>query len=258
MPKQVTISPEVADVLARGQWVGDILFKLPEGQLERPLYEATNKVLVALGGKWDRRERGHIFTLAARDAMEAALAAGVAVDQKRTLEQFFTPPELAARVASLAQIEPEHRVLEPSAGDGALVGAVARACSTAIITAVEIDPATYEALFKQWGLRATILCADFLALPIERQFDRVVMNPPFGRGADMAHVARALENLRPGGRLVAIMSPHWTFATDSASQAFRGLINDHSHSWEALPEGSFKTAGTGVATGILKITKGEI
>lgn len=97
MPKTVDISPEVRDVLARGEWAG-WLYRLPEGQLPRPLYEAVDRVLRALGGKWSKAERGHMFSLDAKAAMVAALEQGHVVDQKRTLEQFGVYP-LAPRIA---------------------------------------------------------------------------------------------------------------------------------------------------------------
>ena len=34
---------------------------LPLGQLDRKTYSAVNKCLEAIGGKWSRKEKGHIF-----------------------------------------------------------------------------------------------------------------------------------------------------------------------------------------------------
>lgn len=34
---------------------------LPPGQLERTTYEAVNKCLVKLVGKWNRKVKGHVF-----------------------------------------------------------------------------------------------------------------------------------------------------------------------------------------------------
>lgn len=262
MPKQVTITPEVRAVLERGAWAEGGTFHLPEGHLERPLYEACDKVLRALGGKWDRKARGHRFAADKRQALEDALNSGVAVDQKRTLEQFFTPPEVAQRAAHYLDIghTDVRRVLEPSAGAGALVRAL-RDYEVEQIVMVEIDPALADALSDQAGPDDVVICADFLSWephPLSPPIDAVLMNPPFGNGADIAHVTRALHYLRPGGVLVSVMSPHWTFAKDRASEAFRGLVNDHSHDWTPLPEGSFRASDTGVNTGLLTIRKGTI
>ena len=260
MPKQVEITPEVRDVLERGHWPSDDLFELPKGQLDRKLYEGVNKVLVALGGKWNRGRQGHVFAGPAREKFEAAMQSGVAVDQKRTMEQFFTPPEIADRVVEMAIPGDGDLILEPSAGGGALIDALIRGgVLPGQIEAIELDRHLYASLRDRFGAQARMIWfGDFMARPIECRFDIIVMNPPFGRGADMAHVTRALEFLRPGGRLCAIMSPHWTFAGDQASAIFRGLVNDHHHTWDTLPDGSFRASGTGVSTGILSITKRSI
>lgn len=257
MPKQVEITADVRAVLERGDWPAPDIYALPPGKLDRPIYQAVDKVLTGLGGRWDRKAQGHRFARDARDAFEAALADGVAVDQKRTLEQFFTPRHIAARIALALDIAPGMTVLEPSAGAGDLIEQLLEiGVREAQITAVEIDPGLISDLHCRFP-GATIIAADFLALPEDREvFDRVAMNPPFGRGADMAHVARAVRLLRPGGILAAIMSPHWTFAEDAQSLSFRAMLSTLSHEWTPLPEGSFRVSGTGVNTGVLIIRKG--
>ncbi len=92
--------------------------------------------------------------------------------------------------------------------------------------------------------------------PNSDPIDAVIMNPPFSKGQDMAHVSRALEFLRPGGTLVAIMPPTWRTSGRNAAAAFIGKISDHSYDWIDLPEGSFREADTSVNTGILTIHKG--
>lgn len=256
MPKQVELTPEAREVLTRAA-IEPLWVFLPTGKLDPAVYKAVDNFLKALGGKWNKSGQGHKFERGTAE-VAAAIAAGTATDTKKTFEQFFTPADIAEQVVDLAQIKGDMRVLEPSAGDGALIAAIARAHSAAIIHAVELDPAMVAILRNKYMLRAMIGEGDFLSVHLTPTFDRVVMNPPFGRGADMAHVTRALSLLKPGGILVAIMSPHWTFASDSAALRFRGLVNDHSHDWTPLPDGSFKASGTNVSTGILTIRKGEI
>lgn len=256
MPKQVELTPEARDVLTRAT-IEPLWVFLPTGHLEATVYKSVDNFLRALGGKWNKHQKGHHFQHGTAE-VAAAVEAGKATDTKKTFEQFFTPPDIAEMVVKLAEIEPGHRVLEPSAGEGALVEAVAKAHTEALITALELDPVLVGVLANKFTLRATIASGDFLAVTMAAHFDRVVMNPPFGRGADMDHVTKALSLLRPGGVLVAIMSPHWTFAVHAAAQTFRGLVNDHHHIWTPLPDGSFKSAGTNVSTGILTIRKGNI
>lgn len=259
MPKKVQITPEVRDVLERSRAEGDILY-LPDIELPRGTYQTVNAVLVALGGKWNKTRRGHVFANGFGAQLDEALAAGHAVDTKRTNEQFFTPPEVALLVFDRAQLLPRHHVLEPSAGMGALLSEPLRlGCP---VTAIEKDAVLAEGLRPLLCAfhRAGVIEADFLELKPDASlpFDRVLMNPPFSQGADMDHVVHALGFLRGGGVLVAIMSPHWTFGSDKRSIAFRGIVNEHSHDWTPLPEGSFKASGTAVNTGILVVRKGTI
>ena len=54
------INDDVANVLANSRIEGNNLY-LPEGQLDRKLYVAVNKVLVVIKGKWNRSAKAHIF-----------------------------------------------------------------------------------------------------------------------------------------------------------------------------------------------------
>ena len=85
--------------------------------------------------------------------------------------------------------------------------------------------------------------AAFLALGDELgTFDRVVMNPPFGHGADIEHIKHAYRKLKPGGRLVAIC------ANGPRQQEVMGEICS---AWIELPAGSFKEQGTNVNAAIV-------
>lgn len=258
--KTVDISDEAAEVLRRGVWSGKV-FMLPAGHLEKPLYAQVDKALRALGGKWHKGLRGHLFAQDAADAMRAALESGNVVDTKRTLEQFFTPAALAEHiVVQLAGVTRGTLVLEPSAGGGALVGPALD--QGASVIAVEIDQGLAGALKILGQMRGgdlNVINTDFLNVPVLSITPTVVvMNPPFSRGQDMAHVRHAFAMLAPGGTLVAIMSPHWVQSTDRASNDFRVFLSqlgDDAYDWESLPEGSFKQAGTGVNTGVLLLRK---
>jgi predicted RNA methylase len=283
--RTVEISDEAAEVLRRGEWEGT-LFKLPPGHLDRKLYEVVDKVLRALGGKWNRSMRGHLFTIQAHAELAAALEAGGVVDQKRTLEQFFTPESLANRMADWLGITDGTHVLEPSAGDGRLArAAIERGGS---VTAIEIDECHMAALLDVADIRAgwmRRICADFMAWTkpakdesngdswFPAEIDAVIMNPPFSNNKDIAHVRRAFAMLRPGGKLAAIMSPHFTFADDRPSREFRELIGYPeaprsaklsldppgeevaTASVELLPAGTFKAEGTSIAAVLVLIEK---
>ena len=171
---------------------------------------------------------------------------------------FETPPELAERVASAAGLwrDPADqsaplRILEPSAGRGALALAVRAKAPTASISCVEIQP-DHVAHLRGLGLGA-VWPVDFLAAPGAGlgRFDRIVMNPPFDGQRDVDHVTHALQFLAPGGRLVAIMSAGAAFRQDAKAQAFRALVDRYKGEFQDLPPGSFAAAGTNVNTVLL-------
>lgn len=186
------------------------------------------------------------------DDMKASLKAGVAVVSAPQL--FPTPPELAARMVREAGIERHHRVLEPSAGTGVILREVYRAGAESV--AVEIVDKIAKALRAQYPLplmkgTPKIMCGDFLswcADDLGGHFDRVVMNPPFANGADVEHVTHAFRLLKPGGRLVAIMSAGVEFRQDRRTRSFRKLVEECGGTIEKLPPKTFEASGTGVNT----------
>lgn len=175
-----------------------------------------------------------------RDKIErgqAALRGGIVAVSAPDL--FPTPPEVAARVAAALGLFPSCRVMEPSAGTGALVRAIRNAEPSARITAYEIS---HDLAHVHGGI-----AADFLTIDPPQagpQIDRVAMNPPFSGGADIQHVRHALRFLVPGGVLVAIVA-------DGPRQA---VAFADAEDLERLPSGTF--AGTGVRSRIIRYTKG--
>lgn len=164
---------------------------------------------------------------------------------------FVSGPRLSAQVARLAGVQPEHTVLDPSAGTGDLLAAVASCCPTATLAAIDIEERLAPALRARLpGLQLTV--SDFLACTPEAfgLVDRIVMNPPFRNGADIAHIEHALRFLAPGGRLVAIC------ANGPRQQSrLRPLVLGSGGSWEALPPEAFKHAGTTVRSVMLALTQ---
>lgn len=78
-------------------------------------------------------------------------------------------------------------------------------------------------------------------------FDCILMNPPFTRQQDIDHVLHAWQFLKPGGRLVSIMSPGWYFRTNRKSVEFKEFVETHG-TWHENDEGAFKESGTNIKT----------
>lgn len=169
---------------------------------------------------------------------------------------FPTPGPVADRLVSRLELRPGCRVLEPSAGIGTLCEAVRDVCPTAQIVTVERLFDCREILelkaFSPAG-------RDFLDYHDAAGFDAVVMNPPFEHLADCDHVRHAFDLLRPGGRLVAIMSPAWQYRDTRKATEFRDWVADVGGSHTELAPGWCDTPEafrrTKVAALILTIDK---
>lgn len=242
------IPEAVLAVLVRGE-IRDGVFFLPNEQLDRKLYVAVNEVLAALGGKWSRSKRGHVFADAPDERIESALATGC-YDDPKTLSFYSTPPKLAEQLVEWAAITPGHVCLEPSAGEGALAREMLK--KAADVVCIEVDERRAAGLARVFD---RVSCADFLEtapLFYGRHFDRIVMNPPFSTPghprADIDHVEHALDFLQPGGRLVSVMSAGILFRSDRRTVAFREAIDERGGSIEPLAAGAFRESGTMVNT----------
>lgn len=237
----ITLTDDVAKILSRSTIRGNQLV-LPAGQLERKTYEAVNKALVAAGGKWQRGAQAHVFDSDPRLKLGLMLETGVAVDEKKQFQAFFTPTALADELVQLGNVEGQ-TVLEPSAGHGALADAC-RVRGAAAVACVELNP---EAAARLEAKGYPVTCGDFLAQPPQPTFDRVVMNPPFTKNQDLKHVEHALGFLKPGGVLVAIMS------ANTSRPKFKALLATlEDYQVIQVPAGAFKEAGTSVPTIMLR------
>lgn len=224
------------------------------GQLDRNLYTRTNKVLEAAGGKWDRKAKAHVFAGDAAERMDQIILTAEVALPKDEFEFFPTPPAVVELVIASAQIGDGMMVLEPSAGRGALALAAQRSARDVMVDMYELMPENNDALHAlHIPLSGIGAPQDFLTVKPTGTYDRVVMNPPFSRQADIKHVQHALEFLKPGGLLVSVMAAGVTFRQDARATYFRALVEERGGAIEPLPEGAFKSSGTGVNTVIVTI-----
>jgi len=163
---------------------------------------------------------------------------------------FPSPPAVVARLMELADVQHGMRVLEPSAGKGAIAYACADAGAT--VDCYELMEANFVALAGDMRL-GSVRHMDFLAQAPEASYERVVMNPPFAKQADIRHVLHALRFLKPDGLLVSVMAGSVAFRNNKLTQDFRDLIRERGGEIEALPEGAFKASGTMVRSVIVTI-----
>ena len=232
---------DVLNVLAAAETDGDKL-RLT-GQLDRALYVKTNKALDAAGGKWNRSAKAHIFPGDAAEAIDQMMLTGEIIAAKQEFGYFPTPPAIVQRLIDLAKLAPGMLALEPSAGRGAIAKALVTAGCR--VDSVELLPENVAALREDFPDARE---HDFLTYEPTPVYDRVVMNPPFARQADIHHVTHAAQFLKDDGLLVSVMSNGVTFRENKLTADFRERVHYSGGWFEDLPDGAFKDSGTMVRT----------
>lgn len=248
------VSQEVLTVLSECRTSGNTLF-LPERTLVRPLYLAVNKVLEGLGGKWDRKAKGHVFLDAdPAELLDMVLVTGETLNFKKELQSFPTPRPVAEQMCRLAELNSECVVLEPSCGKGDLADVIYEQGVKALL-GVELDPRM--TIYLRDKPYPTFGSTDFLELiKIDTgHWDRIIMNPPFSKHQDITHVLAAWEVLKPGGILVSVVSEGVFFREDKKSASFRNFLYEQDAEDYPLAAGAFAESGTAVPTRIIKIVK---
>lgn len=242
------IDADVLDVLRQSSLEGNHL-RLPPGRMERKLYERVNEVLLALGGKWvGRKVQAHVFEEDPSDLLDAVVSKGKFL-KPQDVGYFPTPDAVVDRVLELADLRPGMTALEPSAGRGAIAIRMAQVLGFENVTVVELLNRNATKLVEA-GF-GSVKWQDFLDLAPEPIYDRVVMNPPFSRLADIDHVMHAARFLKPDGKLIAITSPSWSFNSARKAEQFRDFFEESEGLVEEVAAGSFRESGTDIATRIV-------
>lgn len=253
------IHENVLDILSQCWVEGNTLF-LPNVQLDRKVYEAVNKVLVNMGGKWNRKAKGHVFQEDDDPAemLEMVLLNQEVRDLKKEYQFFPTPQPIIERMCKLAELDkigPATIVMEPSCGDGRIVDAIMEYHPGGLVCyELNTDMDKYLS-----GKPYAVEYLDFLTVTKEEicalGIDRVLMNPPFTRLQDIDHVLHAFKLMNKGGILVSVMCESTFFRSDRKTVAFRNFLEKHGAEVIKLDENAFKESGTKIKTRLVKIVK---
>ena len=250
------IQEDILSILAECTTAGNVLY-LPDRQLDRPTYEAVNKCLANIGGKWNRSAKGHVFDYDPAEALETLIFTGETEDMKKTFQFFPTPRPVAEIMCDMAELDRAKAILESSCGKGDLADVIYERNKRLI--GIELNGEMKRYLDeKPYG--DVVVYADFLAFRPEevKPFDRIIMNPPFARQQDIDHIYKAFDILQYGGVLVSVISIAPFFRTNRKSVEFRDWLSGVGAEIMDLPEGAFKASGTMVPAKIIKITKGAV
>lgn len=175
-------------------------------------------------------------------------------DQREGADYFATPEPLGLKMVEWSGIKSGEKILEPSAGHGAIARWFPEDTRRTLI-----EPSFN--LASRAGVNAPgadVLNHAFEDLHATNKYDAIVMNPPFGMGGATAikHLEKAARHLRNGGRVV-ILYPDGPAAekrmekfyeSDAAKDLFV-VAKVH------LPSVTFERAGTSVRTSVYVMEK---
>lgn len=175
-------------------------------------------------------------------------------DQREGVDYFATPEPVGLKMVEWAGIKPGDKVLEPSAGHGAIARFFPERTEVTMV-----EPSlnlSQRAALANGGAR--IVNQRFEDFNRTNKYDAIVMNPPYGMGGKTAyeHLEKATQHLREGGRIVALL-PRGGLANRRLVD-FMPLAEEngiHLVADIAMPSSTFERAGTKVNTRVLVLEK---
>jgi len=248
MAKELTT--EAVETLKNCRVEGHVV-KLPEAQLDRNVYLEVKNRLELIGGKWKTGKiSGFVFNEDPTELLEQ-IANGQQRNIKKEFQFFGTPDKLADRLVSLAEIKSTDRVLEPSAGQGAIVRAINRVHPEMMVDCFELMPLNQTFLKKIPTVN--LKGDDFIRAEAHANYDVIIANPPFSKNQDIDHIYEMMNCVREGGRIVSLSSKHWQISNNTREREFRNELKKYNAQIIDIPAGEFKESGTNISTCIVVI-----
>jgi predicted RNA methylase/uncharacterized protein (DUF4415 family) len=244
------LSSDVIESLKRCRIEGNTLFLPPisEGPIEN--YQQVKQALLNAGASY--KKNTFVFKSDAQPFIDR-LTNGESVNIKKEFQFFPTPDDIADYLVSLADLQEADRILEPSAGQGAIVKAILRYNEYALIECCELMPENADVLIKAGY---NVIRNDFLQITDRKSaYDKIIANPPFSKNQDIDHIMKMWECLKPGGLIVSIASKHWQHTSNKKEKNFRLWLENLKAEIFPIERGQFKESGTMVETCIIVINK---
>lgn len=229
------------------------ILKLPQVQFNKKSYAEAKKWIEEAGGSWQGGKiQGFTFPFNP-ERVFSMLKEGKRCNLQRDYQFFETPADVADWLVMLAGgIYEDDTVLEPSAGRGALIKAIHRACPSVTVECYELMPENREFLHT---LSNVILLDEDFTKDSVGSYTKIIANPPFTGNQDIEHVRLMYDRLEEGGTLAAITSQHWKFASEKKCIDFRNWLKEvHGEVFE-ISAGEFKESGTSISTMAVVIKK---
>ena len=229
------------------------ILKLPQVQFSKKSYAEAKKWIEEAGGSWQGgKVQGFTFPFNPKRVF-SVLKEGKRCNLQQDYQFFETPADVADWLVMLAGgIHEDDTVLEPSAGRGALIKAIHRACPSVMVECYELMPENREFLHT---LNNVILLDEDFTKDSVGSYTKIIANPPFSGNQDIEHVRLMYDRLEEGGTLAAITSQHWKFASEKKCIDFRNWLKEvHGEVFE-ISAGEFKESGTSISAMAVVIKK---
>jgi hypothetical protein len=228
------------------------VIKLPDVQFDRKIYLEVKKTLELIGGKWKgEKVAGFVFAIDPTDLLNQ-VANGEKRNLKKEFQFFATPTNLAEKLVYYADLKNYDTILEPSAGQGAIIEHINKQC-TVIPDCFEIMGVN-KSILNKTDLKFNLVGDDFLKSD-DKEYSKIIGNPPFSKNQDITHVYKMFSKLNRGGRIVTIMSKHWQNSTNKKETEFRNWLDALEVELVEIDAGKFKERGTSIAPVIVIINK---
>ena len=239
------IDEKALEVLRQCSVDGDKVF-IPQA-LDRYTYDQVNKVLVSLGGKWNTKEKAHLFPYPIDVEYTEMLGTGIMPD-RNPLSFYRTPLAVVQQMIRRADLLSVNwrtlPVLEPSAGEGDIVSVLLQdGVLDNLITAIEAD-GNREAKLVYDFTKVRVIHADYMYYVPDRRFAACLMNPPFNtptiKNAWVDHVKKAMDE---SDIVVAVVPASIEFSKLDKIQRLRERVDGLMGAIVRLDDGAFKDSG---------------
>lgn len=239
--------------------------QLPEYQIPASDFPKVKRAIEGIGGVWNRKAQAFGFDAPPEPLFER-ICQGEEINLERSFRkrtQFFeTPEEVIESMFQFVGVDRDARVLEPSAGRGALIKALKRLepHHEGFIDYCEMEAdhrANIEILAEENGWN-NLRCVgwDFLEHPKPKQgYHLILANPPFSKDQDIKHFYHMYDMLEPGGRMVVVMSVSWLKSSRPVHREFRDWLGYFFHDVVEMPANAFHKSGTSVRTCVVRLDK---
>lgn len=248
------MNPQIKEVLLNSKVVENKIY-LPNIQLDRKDYLLLSKELTALGGKWKGGKiSAFVFDFDPQLILDKILNNSTSI--KKSTQFFPTPNKIVKEMINMIKIYPMDKVLEPSAGQGAIIEELLKLNLDTVIDYCELEEVNLHILKDKFlSEKVSQVGTNFLELKTG-EYDKIIANPPFAKSQDIIHVKHMYDLLSKGGELISLMGTSWKYKTDKKSVEFREWLDGiKQHDIIDVPAGEFSESGTQIATCILKLKK---